>query len=97
MIFQKNSISLTFSPWVGPGSRGEKNQKRRKKSKEEKKSRKVLFHFSLLSLHFFIMSPQTFELFKKYGFYQTTFFRKVRDTNIHSNSFLKFESSYFGI
>ncbi len=91
MIFQKNNISLTFSPWVGPGSRGEKNQKRRKKS------RKVLFHFSLLSLHFFVMSPQTFKLFKKYGFYQTTFFRKVRDTNIHSNSFLKFESSYFGI
>jgi len=33
----------------------------------------------------------------KYGFSQITFFRKVRETNIHSKSFLKFDAAHFGI
>jgi hypothetical protein len=36
------------------------------------------------------MRFQIFELFKRYGFSQTTFFREIRDTNIHSKSFLNF-------
>ncbi len=43
------------------------------------------------------MRPQTFEFSKKYGFSQITFFRKVGKTNIHSESFLKFDSAHFGI
>ncbi len=35
------------------------------------------------------MRPQTFELSKKYGFSQITFFRKIQDTNIDYKSFLK--------
>ena len=35
--------------------------------------------------------------FLKYGFSQTTFFRKVRETNIHSKNFLKFDSAHFVI
>jgi hypothetical protein len=37
------------------------------------------------------MRPQTFELSKKHGFYQVTFFRKVKETSINSESFLKFD------
>jgi len=43
------------------------------------------------------MRPQTFELFKKYEFSQITFFRKVFNINIDSESLLKFNSSHFGI
>ena len=32
--------------------------------------------------------------FLKYGFPQITFFRKVKETNIHSKSFLKFDSAH---
>ena len=63
--------------------------------KSKKKSRKVQSHFLLLSFRFGFMRPQTFELTKKYVFSQITFFRKVRDTNIHSESFLKFYSAHF--
>jgi hypothetical protein len=33
------------------------------------------------------MRPQTFEISIKYGFSQITFFRKVRETEIYSESF----------
>ena len=36
------------------------------------------------------MRPQIFEFSKKYGLSQVTFFRKVKETNIHSESFLEF-------
>ena len=35
--------------------------------------------------------------FLKHGVSQITFFRKVRETNIHSKSFLKFDFAHFGI
>ena len=60
--------------------------------KSKKKPRKVQSHFLLLSLHFVFMRPQTFEFFKRYVFFQISFFRKIRDTNVHSESFLKFDS-----
>ena len=40
------------------------------------------------------MRPQTFELFKKYGFSQMTFFGKVWNTNIDYESLLKFDSAH---
>jgi hypothetical protein len=46
--------------------------------KVKKKSNKVQSHFLLLSLYFGFMRPESFELFKKYGFSQLTFLRKVR-------------------
>ena len=52
---------------------------------------------NLFEIFNYSIRPQTFELSKKYGFSQITFFRKVRETNIHSESFLKFDSAHFGI
>ena len=43
------------------------------------------------------MSLQTFEFLKKCGISQITFFRKDKETNIHSESFLKFDFAHFGI
>jgi len=65
--------------------------------KSKNKSRKVQSHFLLLSFRFDYMKPQTFELSKKYGFSHKDFFGKVRETSIHSESFLKFDSEHFGI
>ena len=62
-----------------------------------KKARKDQSHFFLLAFRFGFMRPQTFELSKKYDFSQITFFRKVRENNIHSEIFLKFDSAHFGI
>ncbi len=41
------------------------------------------------------MGLQTFEFIKKWSIPQITFFRKVRDTNIHSESLLKFGVAHF--
>ena len=43
------------------------------------------------------MRPQTVEFLKQCGISQITFFRKVKGSNIHSESFLKFDSVHFGI
>ncbi len=64
--------------------------------KSKQKARIAQSYFLLLSLRFF-MNTQTFELFKKLCFFfGICFFRKVRHTNIHSKSFLKFDSAHFG-
>ena len=34
---------------------------------------------------------------KNYVFFQITFFKKVRETNIHSKSILKFDCAHFRI
>ena len=57
-----------------------------------RKSKKNLEKISL-TFRFVFMRPQTFELSKKYGFYQI----KVKETNIYSESFLKFDSAHFSI
>jgi hypothetical protein len=64
---------------------------------KSKKSRKAMSYFLLSSSHFVFMWPQTFKFCKKYGFSQKTFLRIVRYTNIHFESFLKFDSAHFGI
>ena len=43
------------------------------------------------------MRPKTFEFRKKYGISQITIFREVKENNIDSESFLKFDSAHFGI
>jgi hypothetical protein len=50
--------------------------------KEQKKSRIAQYYFFLLFFHLVFMRPQTFELSKKYGFSQITFFKKVKETKI---------------
>jgi len=43
------------------------------------------------------MRPQSFEFLKKCGISQISFFGKVKDTNIHSERFLKFDTTHFVI
>jgi len=64
--------------------------------KSKQKSRIVQSYFFLLTLCFSIRL-WNFEFFKKYVFSEITFFRKVRDANIHSESFLNFDSAHFAI
>jgi len=56
--------------------------------KKLKKSRIAQSYFLLLYFRFVFISPQTFKFSKKYGFSQITFFRKVKETNIHPESFI---------
>ena len=56
-----------------------------------------IFYFESPSLRFVFMRPQTFEFLKKFGISQITFFRKVKETNVPSKNFSKYDFAHFVI